>query len=63
MNRTSLRAEPVSIHLARQRDCLERQGAQRRLLPTNPSDRDLSRFDWHRQPFAMLPFERQDDDD
>ena len=63
MNRTLLRAEPISIHLARHRDCLERQRAERRIVPTNASDRDPSPFDWHGRPFALLPFERQDDDE
>jgi hypothetical protein len=60
MNRALLRTEPISIHLARHRDCLERRRAERRTM--NASDRDLSPFDWH-EPFAMLPFERQDDDE
>ncbi len=62
MNRALLRTEPISIHLARHRDCLERRRAERRTVAANASQRDLSPFDWH-EPFAMLPFERQDDDE
>jgi hypothetical protein len=67
MNRAPLRTEPISLHLARHRDCLERRHAERRIVPAaagRPVDiSDLSPFDWHRQPFAMLPFDRQDDED
>jgi hypothetical protein len=63
MNRAPLRAEPISIHLARHRDCLERRRAERRTVPANAMDRDLSPSDWHGRPFALLPFERQDDDE
>jgi hypothetical protein len=63
MNRTSSRTEPISVHLQRHRDCLER----RRVASANTRDRDdmpgLSPFDWRARPFAMLPFERQDDDE
>ena len=61
MNRALLRTEPISIHLARHRDCLERRRAERRTK--NASERDLSPFDWNGRPFAMLPFDRQDDDE
>jgi hypothetical protein len=58
MNRTSLRAEPISIHLARHRDCLERCRSERPTTAASDGDNvsDLS-------PFAMLPFDRQDDDE
>jgi hypothetical protein len=58
MNRALLRTELISMHLARHRDCLERRRAERRT--TTASDRDdVSDL----SPFAMLPFERQDDDE
>jgi len=63
MNRALLRAEPISLHLARHRDCVERRHAERRTAPVNASDRDPSSLDWHGRPFALLPFERQDDDE
>jgi hypothetical protein len=58
MKRTSSRAEPISIHLERHRDCLERCHAER-ALAQNTSGRNgelgQSAFD--------LPFQRQDDVD
>jgi len=65
MKRAVLRTEPVSIHLMRHRDCLERRRAGRRGPAATAGDRDdkleLSPFRWPGRPGATLPFGRQDD--
>ena len=56
MKRTSSRTEPISIHLERHRDCLERCHAERVPAPATSDRNDelnLSAFD--------LPFQPQDD--
>jgi hypothetical protein len=66
MRHTATRIEPISIHLERHRDCLERQCAERGIAATIASGRDdvpdISPFDRHERAIAALPFERQDDD-
>ena len=65
MKRAMLRTEPVSIHLQRHRDCLERRHARRRGAAAIADDRDevpeLSPFGWPGRPGTTLPFGRQDD--
>jgi len=60
-----VRTEPVSIHLMRHRDCLERQRAGRRGPAATADDRDdklgQSPFGRTGRPGATLPFGRQDD--
>jgi hypothetical protein len=65
MKRAMLRTEPVSIHLMRHRDCLERRRAGRRGPAATADDRydklELSPFGRTGRPGATLPFGRQDD--
>ena len=64
MKRTSPRAEPISIHLERHRDCLKRRCAEHGIAAPAAGDwNDLAPFDGHGRPGAVLPFERPDDDD
>jgi hypothetical protein len=67
MNRASLRTEPISLHLARHRDCLERRRAERGIGSASAGGRndvpERAPSDRHDQPYALLPFERQDDDE
>jgi hypothetical protein len=58
MKRTSSRAEPVSIHLERHRDCLERHRKDRgeaEVFASGPVPFDSRHH--------ALPFERMDDED
>jgi hypothetical protein len=60
MRRTAPRAEPISIHLERHRDCLERHRKDRgeaEVSASGPASLD-SRAEYH-----ALPFERTDDED
>ena len=59
MKRTSSRAEPISIHLERHRDCLERHRKDRG--ETEVSASDPAPFDSGAGHHA-LPFERIDDE-
>jgi len=57
------RAEPISIHLERHRDCLERRHAERGLAGGRDDEPELAAFDRGGRPYAPLPFERRDDED
>jgi hypothetical protein len=65
MKRAVSRTEPVSIHLERHRDCLERRHAEHRGPSAAAGDHDdvpeLSLLAWPRRMDAVLPFGRQDD--
>ena len=56
MRRAATRAEPISIHLERYRDCLERRCAERGIAETAASGRDdasdLSPFDRRKPPIG-----------
>ena len=60
MKRTASRAEPISIHLERHRDCLERHRKDRAEAEISASDPAL--FD-SRAEYHALPFEQTDDED
>lgn len=64
MKRTSPRAEPISTHLERHRDCLERRGAEHAIdSAAGGKWSGVPSFDWHRPAGAALPFARPDDED
>jgi hypothetical protein len=57
MKRTALRAEPISTHLERHRDCLNRCRTERGLAAAAEGDRG---DEWE---LAPLPFQRRNDED
>jgi hypothetical protein len=62
MRRATLRSEPVSNHLERHREFLERLGMEQ-ADAGNVVDAELSPRDAGAAPVTVLPFERRDDED
>ena len=62
MRHTSLHTQPVSMHLRRHRECLERRSMERRAAPAT-GDRDKSELSPLGRPSEHLPFQARDDED